>query len=63
MANATFEAKKQACRDILERGLDALSEPIEPGSIVWFEWDGLLVELHEALKDLETAARSASTAE
>lgn len=54
MGKSKVEEKKQACRDILELGMEGLVDT-KPG---WFEWPRFLDDLEKALEDLEAAAKA-----
>ena len=54
MARTMVEEKKQACRDILELGMEGLTNTA-PG---WFEWPRLFGDLETALEELEAVAKA-----
>ncbi len=54
MGKSKVEEKKQACRDILERGMEGLADT-KSG---WFEWPRFLSDLEKALEELEAVAKA-----
>lgn len=47
----TTEEKKQKCRDILEKGMDALT--CKTANLSWFDWEKFNEDLTAALEELE----------
>lgn len=54
MAASKVEEKKQACRDILELGMNGLTD----SALGWFEWTRFFGDLEKALEELEIEAKT-----